>query len=547
MTIWYKMNVRSLDSAKALGTLDELEHSAIAQRNTIGVATALFLKSQYYDVRLQNRPKASHYLRKAIDYSQQESLDYEWAVFTFQLGVLNYFGDNISKAIECLLRADDMFRQIGYEHDRFANTHLYHIGYVYYHLHNYRESLKYLNEASKYPIKYNDAWMQLQIPNTIGLAYRELGKFDSAFVYFDKALQIATSFDDKQWQGIASGNIGETFIKMKEYEKAMPYLEQNYALTKDSLNDAGLIGVNISILAAIADVYVARNNTSAALDKLNLALSLWRQVEDKEYWRQAYLFDVMSKAYALQNDLPNAYRYQLLSKKINDSIARRDDALRYVYVQQQLASEKHLAQIDVFKAKEKIAIQRRNFLLAALVLSGIIGWLVYNRYKLRVKKDLEIRDKRDQLLQSENLRIENELKNAQLLLDQYLESITEKNNLIENFREQMYADRPGAPEPQERQVEYLQQLSDSTLLTDEEWNKFRNLFEKVHRGFFVRLKEKAHDLTEADLRLLALTKLNISTRQMAQMLGISPSSIHTARYRLRKKLSFSEETFLAEA
>ena len=382
MTIWYKMNVRSLDSAKALGTLDELEHSAIAQRNTIGVATALFLKSQYYDVRLQNRPKASHYLRKAIDYSQQESLDYEWAVFTFQLGVLNYFGDNISKAIECLLRADDMFRQIGYEHDRFANTHLYHIGYVYYHLHNYRESLKYLNEASKYPIKYNDAWMQLQIPNTIGLAYRELGKFDSAFVYFDKALQIATSFDDKQWQGIASGNIGETFIKMKEYEKAMPYLEQNYALTKDSLNDAGLIGVNISILAAIADVYVARNNTSAALDKLNLALSLWRQVEDKEYWRQAYLFDVMSKAYALQNDLPNAYRYQLLSKKINDSIARRDDALRYVYVQQQLASEKHLAQIDVFKAKEKIAIQRRNFLLAALVLSGIIGWLVLSRSRV---------------------------------------------------------------------------------------------------------------------------------------------------------------------
>jgi DNA-binding CsgD family transcriptional regulator len=43
-----------------------------------------------------------------------------------------------------------------------------------------------------------------------------------------------------------------------------------------------------------------------------------------------------------------------------------------------------------------------------------------------------------------------------------------------------------------------------------------------------------------------LLKLNIPNKQIAQMLGISPASVHTARYRLRKKIAGSNDIVLEE-
>jgi len=44
-------------------------------------------------------------------------------------------------------------------------------------------------------------------------------------------------------------------------------------------------------------------------------------------------------------------------------------------------------------------------------------------------------------------------------------------------------------------------------------------------------------LTPNELRLSALIKLNLTIKEIAAIMGISPDSIKTARYRLRKKLN----------
>ncbi|MEJ7684517.1 MAG: hypothetical protein WKG06_43050 [Segetibacter sp.] len=60
------------------------------------------------------------------------------------------------------------------------------------------------------------------------------------------------------------------------------------------------------------------------------------------------------------------------------------------------------------------------------------------------------------------------------------------------------------------------------------------------------MREKFPDLSPAELRLLILTKLNLSAREMANMLGISIDAIRKSRYRLRKKLNLEEESNLEE-
>jgi len=66
-------------------------------------------------------------------------------------------------------------------------------------------------------------------------------------------------------------------------------------------------------------------------------------------------------------------------------------------------------------------------------------------------------------------------------------------------------------------------------------------FEQVHQHFFTRLKEACPDLSSAELKLCALIRLNLNMKESATILGISPTSVKTARYRLRKKLNLSQE------
>jgi DNA-binding CsgD family transcriptional regulator len=58
---------------------------------------------------------------------------------------------------------------------------------------------------------------------------------------------------------------------------------------------------------------------------------------------------------------------------------------------------------------------------------------------------------------------------------------------------------------------------------------------KVHPGYMQSVKEKYPDLTNAELRLLMLEKLDLSTQEMANMIGVNKNTIHQTRLRLRKK------------
>ncbi len=89
-------------------------------------------------------------------------------------------------------------------------------------------------------------------------------------------------------------------------------------------------------------------------------------------------------------------------------------------------------------------------------------------------------------------------------------------------------------------------LLPAPFLRRNDWRHFRNLFEQVYPGFLYRLREKFSDLSPAEIRLLVLTRLKLSSREMAHMLGITVEAIRKTRYRVRKKLNLDEESKLEE-
>ncbi len=73
--------------------------------------------------------------------------------------------------------------------------------------------------------------------------------------------------------------------------------------------------------------------------------------------------------------------------------------------------------------------------------------------------------------------------------------------------------------------------------SDSDWDHFAIHFDQVHSNFLTKLKSKFPDLSPNDLKLCAYLKMNLSSKEIAQLLSITIRAVEVSRYRLRKKLN----------
>jgi DNA-binding CsgD family transcriptional regulator len=76
------------------------------------------------------------------------------------------------------------------------------------------------------------------------------------------------------------------------------------------------------------------------------------------------------------------------------------------------------------------------------------------------------------------------------------------------------------------------------------WEEFQSHFNKTYPGFLDELTKLNNSLTISDLRLCAYLKAGQTTKEIAQLTGLSVRSIESRRYRLRKKLNLNRVSSL---
>lgn len=83
--------------------------------------------------------------------------------------------------------------------------------------------------------------------------------------------------------------------------------------------------------------------------------------------------------------------------------------------------------------------------------------------------------------------------------------------------------------------EYLFQIGQSTS-NSRDLVLFYSNFEKIYPNFSQSLKKTNPNISVNELKLCALIRLNLSSKEIGQFLNITQDSVNKARYRLRKKL-----------
>jgi len=78
------------------------------------------------------------------------------------------------------------------------------------------------------------------------------------------------------------------------------------------------------------------------------------------------------------------------------------------------------------------------------------------------------------------------------------------------------------------------------ITTEKDWEYFELHFDKVHQNFISNLKVNFPELSATDIRLAAFIRMNLSNKEIAELMNKSVRSIESSRYRLRKSLNLSQ-------
>ena len=197
------------------------------------------------------------------------------------------------------------------------------------------------------------------------------------------------------------------------------------------------------------------------------------------------------------------------------------------------------------------------FLLIAV--SVLLFYLHAVREKLRDKeidiKSLERKYRRKISVLEKNVEeniskqqgLDKELKFRQSEMVTMAMSIIQKNEFLNELKKEIVHSKSSIREPENRLAfNRLSLMITQNLSIDRDREKFQMFINKQHSNFLHRLSESFPTITENEKRLAALLRLNLSSKEIASILNISPKSVEMNRYRLRKKLRVSPKINLSE-
>ena len=147
-------------------------------------------------------------------------------------------------------------------------------------------------------------------------------------------------------------------------------------------------------------------------------------------------------------------------------------------------------------------------------------------------------EKDHQELSQKQLIAELKFKNQELTNNTLL--TVHKNDLLNNIKDKLQFEVKQKQIDKKNILLLIDHINDSFML-DKEWEQFYALFKEVHPFFLDNLKSKHSNLSERDIKLCALILMKFTSQNIANLFGISLSSIKVARHRLRRKLNLEND------
>jgi len=188
-----------------------------------------------------------------------------------------------------------------------------------------------------------------------------------------------------------------------------------------------------------------------------------------------------------------------------------------------------------------------SYIIIFISLSYFINTLYTNYYtnkQLRFvhefKKEQTLKELTNSklLIEEKNNRLKQSIENKNRELAISTMSMIKKNTLLLSIKESLTTIDSVS------QVDNVISNINKNINNQDDWSFFEKAFNNADQDFLKKVKEIHPNLTPNDLRLCAYLRLNLSSKEIAPLLNISPKSVEIKRYRLRKRMNLTHDTNL---
>ncbi|WP_350290805.1 tetratricopeptide repeat protein [uncultured Croceitalea sp.] len=464
---------------------------------------------------------------KAINLSLKDSSGLA-EYYNFNGAIYEHTGDH-KLAIENLLKSIEIYdlldNQIG------KADGLYVLTAIEVKEENYEKGVEYALEALSIYEIYNDDSSAAFAMCAIGECYFKLKKYSEAKKYLTKSIELATKAGPIDIEGIAKEQLGTLLIETKDFDSGIKLLLESIEIKKKSDYSASLL---VS-LNAVGKAYNSINSPQKAITYSNEVIKISDSIKSPELLSSAY--EIRSQAYKSLGDYKRSLNDYVAYNKIKDSLFNEAKLLQINTLRTEFDTERKEKElviekdkVEILEKESQISYQQKLLLGGGMTLSLMA--LGFGFYGFRQKT------KRNQL---EKDKVEAELAFKKKELTTHALHLAKKNEVLENVKLKakdlkLQGDTKGYQELI-KTINFDQQ-------DDKNWESFTQYFEQVHKDFAKNVKNKYPDVTKNELRFMALLKMNMSSKEIATILNISPDGIKKARQRLRKKMALTPEISL---
>ncbi|MEY8019281.1 tetratricopeptide repeat protein [Muriicola sp. SD30] len=430
--------------------------------------------------------------------------------------------------LKYVLKSLDLFEKIG-DSLRIADCYN-HLATLEHNLKNYEKALEYNIKSLSIYEDYEDTYYQAQALNDIGIMLKLLKRESEALEYFKKSIKKSQEANVKSLEVAALTNIGSTYIQLKQPLQGIEFLNNSIKIG-ETINHLRRVATAKNKLA---EAYILLNRSQEAIAILHEVIDYARKSENLSILK--FALELSSKANEEIGETSLALNQHKQFKRINDSLIdsekfKKIEELRILFDTEKKEAEIALQQEEIKTLNEKAKVNNlRKGLYAggmasALTLSGL---LVFG-FRQRIKKN-----------RIEKEKISKELEHKQKELTSQTLHLVQKSQFIAEIKENL-ENLKNSPEKFKIEFKRIVLLLKKQNAADKDWEVFKSYFSEVHQDFEEKLKAITVKITDKELRLASYVKMGLNNNEIANILNVLPSSIHTSKYRLKQKLNIDKD------
>lgn len=409
-------------------------------------------------------------------------------------------------------------------------------------------ALIYFNQALEVAHKTTNVRIIGHAYNDIGLCHVEKNQIDSATYYYELGLDKFTNIPEKDGRdslmiGLIQGNIGR-FMPATDPNK-MIYLQHNIDWGKSKKSPGQLARAYLKM----AESLTAGKDYSRSLSYLDSAKQILTAEGTSPGVDQLILYKAYVDCYGKSGNydlaLQNFENYIALNDSLYGKKAFYSNLkLRSSYELLMIESELLIEQYEVTAGERKIELLRQekeiSQLRIYLLISGALLLLTISIVIILRMRAVARKKRKRQEAETEMLERNIEDKDERLNLS--VMGLKRKSDFAEELIQKITA--LDSIDSSEKQM--LKLFIENELSIDTSTLEMEHYIHEAGKDFFLRLKLTHPDLTENEIKLIALIKMNLTIKQIAIIKNITPNSVKVAKNRLRKKLDLSPGASIPE-